>query len=264
MLKEKRAFLFDIDGTLAVDETVYKGTKEILNYIDSIGGQAFYITNNSTKSRHDYVKKFAEWGIETSEEQFVTASYATALYLKENYPGQKIFAAGTESFIRELRDFGLSVTETAEDDIACVVVGFDQSLSYQKLYQTCQLLFRPGIDYIATNPDYRCPAEFGFIPDCGAICELLRVTTDRVPLFVGKPNPVMVELCLSQSGRSKQETLVVGDRLYTDIACGINAKVDTAVVYTGEAKEGDLAQTKYHPDYAFNSIYELYRTISGD
>ena len=95
MLKEKKIFLFDIDGTLAVDETIYHGTKELLNYIDSIGGQAFYITNNSTKSRSDYVKKFKQWGIRTTEEQFVTASYATALYLKEHYSEKKIFAAGT-------------------------------------------------------------------------------------------------------------------------------------------------------------------------
>lgn len=264
MLKNKKIFLFDIDGTLAVDSTLYEGSRELLNYIDRIGGHAFYITNNSTKSRKDYIGKFAKWGLETKEEQFVTASYATCVYLKEHYGEKKLFVVGTPSLTEELRDFGLCVTERAEEDVVCVVVGFDQSLRYEKIVDACRLLFHDDIDYVATNPDLRCPTGFGFVPDCGGICEMIRCAVDRSPVYIGKPNAKIVNMCLAVCGGTIEETLVVGDRLYTDIACGINAGAQTAVVYTGEATKEEVAQSRWKPDFAFENILELYREISGE
>lgn len=262
MLKQKKIFLFDIDGTLAVDSILYEGSRELLEYIERIGGHAFYITNNSTKSRKDYVEKFAKWNLHTTEEQFVTASYATCLYLKEHYEGRKLFVLGTPSFVEELRGWGLWVTERAEEDVACVVVGFDQSLTYEKVWDACRLLFRKDVDYIGTNPDLRCPTAFGFVPDCGGICEMLNCTVGRKPVYIGKPNAQIVELCLKACGGSGGETLVVGDRLYTDIACGVNAGVDTAVVYTGEATREEVEDSRWKPDYEFENIMELYRKVT--
>lgn len=262
MLKQKRIFLFDIDGTLAVDSTLYEGSRELIHYIEHTGGHVFYITNNSTKSRKDYVEKFARWNLKTTEEQFVTASYAACLYLKERYSGRKLFVMGTPSFVEELREWGLSVTERAEDDVACVVVGFDQSLTYEKVWDACRLLFHKEIDYVGTNPDLRCPTAFGFVPDCGGICEMLNCTVGREPLYIGKPNARIVELCLKTCGGSGEETLVVGDRLYTDIACGIHAGVDTAVVYTGEASKEEAAVSRWRPDYEFETIMDLYRAVT--
>lgn len=261
MLSKKKYFLFDIDGTLAVDDTLYEGSRELLEYIESIGGQAFYITNNSTKSRRDYQKKFERWGMAVSESQFMTASYAACRYLKKYYLGKKLFVVGTPSFIEELVSFGLTVTEKAEGDAACVVVGFDRTLAYSKVERACELLFRPGVDYVATNPDLRCPVSYGYVPDCGAICEMLRVTTGRTPHYVGKPSADIVRLCMEQTDALREEVLVVGDRLYTDIACGINAGVETALVYTGEAKKRDLEHTEYMPDYAYENIKELYHAF---
>lgn len=257
MLKNKKYFLFDIDGTLAVDDTLYEGSRELIDYIRFIGGRAFYITNNSVKSRKDYVEKFRRWGIQTDESQFMTASYATCLYLKEHYKEKKIFAVGTSSFIEELRSHGLIVTERKEKDIACVVVGFDRTLNYHKIEEACELLFQPEIDYVGTNPDLRCPTAFGFIPDCGGICGMLNAATGREPYYVGKPNRKIVELCTGQVQASGEEVLVVGDRLYTDIACGINGGAETALVYTGEAKPEDLETTPFVPDYTFENIKEL-------
>lgn len=263
MLKHKRNFLFDIDGTLAVDTTLYKGTKELLKYIDSIGGHTFYITNNSTKSRKDYVQKFKCWEIETTKEQFITASYATCLYLKEHYGTQRLFVVGTPSFVTELKEFGLNITQEIEAEVVGVVVGFDQTLTYEKIEKACQLLFQKEIDYIGTNPDKRCPTKFGFVPDCGGICDMIEAAVERTPLYIGKPNPDIVNLCLQESGTSKEETIVVGDRLYTDIACGILAGVDTAVVLTGEAKRVDLTDTNHQPTYCFETIDEFYKAVKG-
>ena len=258
MLKEKKLFLFDIDGTIAVEEQLFDGTMDLLKHIENIGGIAMYISNNSTKSREDYVRKFANWNIQVPPSYFITASYVTCLYMKAKYKSDKIFVIGTRSFIEELRAFGLSVTEELESDIACVLVGFDSELTYKKLENACQLLSHSDIDFLSTSPDLRCPVSFGFIPDCGSICQMIVNATSRKPFVIGKPNPLMIELCIRESGHSKEETLVVGDRLYTDIAAGINAGVETAVVLTGEAKQADLAKTKFPPDFAFTTIRDLY------
>lgn len=263
MLKGKKYFLFDIDGTLAVGETLYDGTKEFLEWIEKNGGKSFYITNNSTKSRKDYVDKFARWGIDASEQQFMTASYATCLYMKEHYEGKKVFVLGTPSFVEELRGFGVHVTEEAEPDVACVLAGFDDTLQYEKLAKACELLFREEVDFLGTNPDLRCPAPFGFIPDCGAICGMIRETVGREPYFIGKPNRVIADLCAEQCEGLQEEFLVVGDRLYTDIACGINAGMETAVVYTGEADEEEVRTSIWKPDYCFDTIRDLYEAVKA-
>lgn len=261
MLEQKKYFLFDIDGTLAIDTTLYDGSRELLEYIEKIGGKAFYITNNSMKSRKDYVIKFSNWGIKTSEDQFMTASYATCCYLKENYDGKKIFVVGTPSFIEEMKSFGLRVTTKVEEDVACVVVGFDGTLNYGKIESACELLFRPEVDFIGTNPDLRCPTGYGFMPDCGAICNMISAAVDSKPVYIGKPNAKIAAMCMEQVRASKEEVLVVGDRLYTDIACGLNAGVETAVVFTGEAKPEDLKNTEYKPDYTFENIRGLYEAL---
>ncbi len=257
-LKNKKLFLFDIDGTLAVGDTLYEGSAELIHYIESIGGKSYYITNNSTKSGADYVKKFRNaFQLETTEDLFITSGYMTTRFLQKNYPGSKIFVLGTASFIAELRKSGLQITEECEPHIACVIAAYDSELNYEKLIKICQVLSTMDVPFYATNPDLCCPIDFGFIPDCGAICEMITHSTGKTPVYLGKPSKDVVELCLQLSGFSKKETLVVGDRLYTDIACGINGGVDTCVVFTGEAKKEDITDTPFCPDYAFEDIREL-------
>ncbi len=257
-LKEKKLFLFDIDGTLAVGDTLYEGSAALLEYIDSIGGKSYFITNNSTKSGTDYVEKFKNaFGLETTEDQFITSGYMTLRFLKSRYQGRKIFVLGTASFVAELRKNDLTVTETAEKDIACVVVAYDSELNYGKLVQASKALLTTSVPFYGTNPDLRCPIDFGFIPDCGAICNMISATTDKTPVYLGKPSREVVELCLELSGFAPEDTLVVGDRLYTDIACGINGGVDTCVLFTGEARPEDMKDTEYPATYQFRDVKEL-------
>lgn len=268
-LCDKRLFLFDIDGTLAVGDTLYEGSAELLDYIASVGGKSYFITNNSTRSGADYVERFRHaFGLETTEEQFITSGYMTIRFLQERYADKKIFVLGTASFVDELRKNGLHIVETADSEIschnaaddtpiACVVVAYDSELTYEKLIQVCKVLSTTDVPFYATNPDLCCPIEFGFIPDCGAICNMITESTGKRPIYLGKPSRNVVELCLTGSGFSKDETLVVGDRLYTDIACGINGGVDTCVVFTGEAKPEDMMDTEYPATYCFENIKEL-------
>lgn len=257
-LRQKKLFLFDIDGTLAVGDTLYDGSAELLSYIEHIGGKSYYITNNSTKSGADYVRKFrSAFGLHTTEEQFITSGYMTIRFLKHNFRDKNIFVLGTASFVEELKKNGLRVTETAGNDVGCVVVAYDSELTYEKMIQVSKVLLTTDAPFYATNPDLRCPIDFGFIPDCGAICGMITQTTGKKPIYLGKPSREVVELCLALSGFTREETLVVGDRLYTDIACGINGGVDTCVVFTGEAQPGDMRDTPYPADYQFNNIKEL-------
>jgi len=263
-LKKKKLFLFDIDGTLAVGSTLYEGSAELLRHIQDIGGKSYFITNNSTMSGTDYVKKFRKaFHLETTEDQFITSGYMTLLFLLEKYRDKKIFMLGTASFIQELRNNGLNITERYEEDIDCMVTAYDSELTYEKLVQASKVLLTCDVPFYGTNPDLRCPIDFGFIPDCGAICNMLTSVTDRKPVYLGKPSPGVVELCLSRSGFSKEETLVVGDRLYTDIACGINGGTDTCVVFTGEARPEDMQDTPFPADYQFDNIKELLLHCTG-
>ncbi|MBQ8822857.1 MAG: HAD-IIA family hydrolase [Lachnospiraceae bacterium] len=263
-LSEKKLFLFDIDGTIAVGETLFEGSRELLDYIHSIGGKAYYITNNSTKSNMDYVAKFKNaFALDTTEDLFVTSGYMTIRFLQENYADKKIYVLGTGSFIAELRKNGLTITEACEEDVACVVVAYDSELNYQKLIEASKILSTMDVPFYGTNPDLCCPIDFGFIPDCGAICEMITHATGKVPTYLGKPNPEVVTLCQKASGFTPEETLVVGDRLYTDIACGINAGVDTCVLFTGEASPEDLADTPFQPTYAFDNVVKLLKACKS-
>ncbi|SES79558.1 HAD-IIA family hydrolase [[Clostridium] polysaccharolyticum] len=257
----KKLFLLDIDGTVGFDDVLLDGAMDFFHRVKEKQGKYVFITNNSTKSISDYVDKFIKMGVDVDETSFITSSYATARYLKEKYREGLIFVVGTASFLQELRSFGLNVTEDIEASIEAVVVGFDNELTYEKIRKACELLETREVDYIATNPDLVCPVGFGYIPDCGAICDFIEKATKKTPLYVGKPNPVIIDMCLQATGFSREETVVIGDRLYTDIACGNNASVDTVVVFTGEAKPEDLEETEFGPTYFCDSIADIYQSL---
>lgn len=261
ILRKKRLFLLDMDGTIYLDNILFDKSLEFLKHIKSIGGEYVFLTNNSSKSVSDYIDKLNALSILVDSKNFMTSSQATALYLEEHYKRKKIYVLGTESFKRELIENKLNIVEEYEVDIDCLVVGFDTELVYSKLMDACKLLTEE-VDYIATNPDLVCPTSFGFIPDCGSICNMLEIATGKIPKYIGKPNSSMVELAMKATGFSDEETIVIGDRLYTDIACGINAGITTGVVLTGETKAKDIEITEFMPDYIFSDIGELYRLLT--
>ena len=166
---------------------------------------------------------------------------------------------GTKSLIRELKKSGIRATTDCEDpEIACVLVAYDNELTYEKLTDTCKILSTREVGYVATNPDLVCPIEFGFVPDCGAMCQMIEHAVKKKPYFIGKPEPGMVDMSVAQNHFTKDETLVIGDRLYTDILSGINAGVETALVLTGEATRKDAEDSSYKPDYIFPTVRELH------
>ncbi len=260
-ITECRLFLLDMDGTIYLGNDLFDGTQEFLNHVKSIGGRYMFMTNNSSKSVDKYIQKLACMGICATKEDFVTSVHVTIKYLNEkNY--KKIYAFGTEAYKEQLKEGGLPITDKLEDDIDCLCIGFDTELTFKKLEDACILLGR-GVDYIATNTDWVCPTEFGFVPDCGSISKMLCEATGRMPEFMGKPKPDMAYLSMELTGFKKDETMVIGDRIYTDITCGVNAGVRTALVLSGETTRDDLEKSQVKPDFVFKNIKEIYNALSS-
>ena len=261
ILKEKKLFLFDMDGTIYNDNDIFDGTIELLNTIREQGGKYVFITNNSSKSSEAYVTKLKKMGIESTVDDIFSSVDATEIMLKEKYPGVKVYVQGTKSLIKELKEFGINVTEEIEDDIGLVLTGFDTELNFEKLNKTCEILSKRDLPYYATNPDLVCPVSYGFVPDNGSVAIMIKNATGKMPIFIGKPEPTMIDIVCKKFGYDKKDALVIGDRLYTDIASGLNAKVDTICVLTGEATLDDLKTTEFTPDYVFKSVIEIREAI---
>ncbi len=261
-LKNKKLFLLDMDGTIYLDNELFDGTIDFLNYVRSIGGRYIFLTNNSSKGVEEYIKKLARLGIETEADDFLTSTDATVSYLKEK-KYKKIYALGTESFVRQLKAEGLYITTEREDGIDCLCISNDTELTFKKLEDAC-ILLGGDIDYIATNPDWVCPTSYGYVPDCGSFADMLFNATKRRPKFIGKPEPDMAYFAMERTGFSCEETVLVGDRLYTDIACGVNAGISTVFVLSGEGKLEDITEKSAKPEYVFESIKKFYEQLISE
>jgi len=256
-VEKLKLYLFDMDGTLYLGNRLYDFTIALLQQIRRTGGKYLFITNNSSKSVVDYVKKLEKFGIEATREDFMTSSQATAYYLHKYHEGQRLYVCGTESLKEELRGEGFAVT-TDLDEVDCIVMGFDTELTFQKLHDVSYLLLtRPELPYIATNPDLVCPTEFGSVPDCGSVCGMIYNATGRKPIVIGKPSPLMPELAMDKMGVSKEETCVVGDRTYTDVKSGLNAGCVGILVMSGETTPEILAQSPDKPHLVLESANEI-------
>ena len=261
LIRSKKLFLFDMDGTLYLGSRLYDFTLELLDTLKKTGRTYLFMTNNSSKSVEDYVKKLAKLGIHATREEFMTSSQATAFYLHKHHEGQKLYVCGTESLKEELRMEGFTVT-TNIDEVECIVMGFDTELTFQKLHDVSyMLLTRPELPYIATNPDYVCPTEFGSVPDCGSVCDMIYNATKKRPVVIGKPSPLMPQLAMEKLGISKQEACVVGARIYTDVKSGLNAGITGILVLSGETTREILDASEDKPHLVLEDASEILAAI---
>ena len=261
LLRSMKLFLFDMDGTLYLGDRLYSFTIELLQTIRQKGGKYLFMTNNSSKSVEDYIKKLHKLGIESTREDFITSSQATAYYLHKYHEDQKLYVCGTESLKAELRMEGFTVTENT-DEVECIVMGFDTELTFQKLHDVSYLLLtKKDLPYIATNPDLVCPTEFGSVPDCGSVCIMIENATGKKPVVIGKPSPLMPELAMERLGIPKEQTCVVGDRIYTDVKSGLNAGITGILVMSGETTPQILAESADKPHLVLEDAGEILAAI---
>lgn len=255
-LKNKKLWLFDMDGTIYIGNKLFDGALRLLSDVEKLGGRYVFITNNSSKGIDDYVKKVTAMGIKADESNFYTSVDAAATLLKERFGTQLIYAQGTKSFVNNLKAQGLNVTEKYDENAKCVIVAFDTELTLEKLSATCKTLLK-DVPYYATNPDWVCPTEFGYVPDCGSMCFGIEKATGKAPVFIGKPNPVMIDAVVKKFGASKSETVVIGDRIYTDVASGVNAGVDTVLVLSGETTAEACNESDVKPTFVLSGVGEI-------
>ncbi len=259
-LRDKKLFLFDMDGTIYLGNHLFEGVPELLEKIEKKGGRYVFITNNASKSVCDYVDKLHRLGlVNVTEEHFFTSAQAALMLLKAKHANDLIYVQGTRSLVNEFKVSGLSITTEFSDKAGAILVAFDPEFSGEKVYTTCEMLTKLDVPYYATNPDWVCPVEFGYIPDCGSMCQSFFRATGKMPEYIGKPQPTMIFEVMKKFGYSHAETVVIGDRLYTDIASGKNAGVDTICVLSGEVtiEEVDKVDESQKPTYIFNHVNEM-------
>ncbi len=263
MAEKKRLFLLDMDGTIYIDGQLFPQAIPFLERVRREGGDYLFLTNNSSRSVDAYVERLAGMGIQARPEDFLTSTDALIAHLRRLRAFQEqtfrcCYVMGTRSFFEQLRAAGVPVTDRLTPETDCLLAGFDRELTFQKIEDACILLGR-GAAFFATNPDWVCPTGYGYVPDCGSICEMLwRATGRRPDTVVGKPSPDMVYLAMERFGAKRAETVVIGDRLYTDIAAGANAGVDTALVLTGEARREDLPDSQWQPTWVLETIGDFF------
>ena len=262
-LKSIQLYMLDMDGTIYNEDTLIPGASEFFDLLNEQGKDYVFMTNNSSKGKASYVEKLNRLCIKATERNICSPVNASVMYLNEHKPGAKLYLIGTESLKHELLEEGFEIApvDYRGEDIDFVLLGFDTELNYEKVRGASYYVSR-DYPYIGTNCDLKCPVlDNKFIPDCGAIAKMIELATDRLPQFLGKPERTMVDAVSKEWQMPIDKIACVGDRLYTDIAVGINAGATSICVLTGEATKEEIKKSEYKPDYCFDSIKELYEAL---
>ncbi|HOJ09793.1 MAG TPA: HAD-IIA family hydrolase [Clostridiales bacterium] len=301
LLKNKKLFILDMDGTFYLGDRILEGSLDFINKLKETGREFLFFTNNASKTPEFYIKKLQKMGCEIIKKNIATAGDVTIEYLLENYNGKKVYLVGTPLLEESFRKAGINLVldksenkfrqgseersgegsgerseeksgegseeksngktdEKLDEKPDVVVVSFDLTLTYEKISRACTFI-REGAVFIATHMDLNCPTEDGFIPDCGSICAMVTASTGVKPRYLGKPFEETIEMIEHITGYTKDEMVIIGDRLYTDIATGFNNGVASILVLTGETKLEDLEESQIKPDYVFPSLSSVIQWI---
>lgn len=261
-LKNIECFLFDMDGTINLGNTLIPGMEGFFEKLREKGRDYYLLTNNSSKSHSHYVEKMNKLGVPVTYDDILISSDAFTNYMRKENPKASLFVLGTPQLKETITKAGFKLTSSLEEHTDFVVVGFDMTLAYENLAIACRLIDK-GVPYVATHPDVRCPIEGGeFIPDCGAMLDLIKTATGKSPSMIfGKPYKYMVDVVLDKTGYSKDEIAMVGDRLATDIAFGLNNDILSVMVLTGEATMDDVANGSIKPDIILPHAAEILKYL---
>ena len=255
ILKKIRNFCLDMDGTVYLDSVWIDGATDFLAALTATGRKYCFMTNNSSKSADIYVEKLMHMGLPIDpERQLITSGHATVSYLERAYAGKRVYLFGNPMVKMEFMERGILLDE---EDPEVVVTSFCTSFHYRDLCRLCDLV-REGLPYVATHPDYNCPTRTGFIPDIGSLSAYVEASTGRKPdKVVGKPGSEIIDYALETLGACREETCVIGDRLYTDVKAGVNNGLYGIFVLSGEAQMEDLPGSDVKPHLVFDSVKEM-------
>lgn len=254
-------FILDIDGTFYLSGKPFEGSRKFVDALGRLGKKLVFLTNNSNRTIESYINEFEEMGIKLSRNQIVTAGVATAEYLLEEFGPKRVYIVGTDDIKYEFQRVGHTVVE---EDPEVVVVTFDKTLTYEKIKKATQFISK-GALFVVTNPDLNCPSSEGPLPDAGAIASAIRKASGVYPnIIFGKPEPKLIEMVIRHNNVGKNETCMVGDRLYTDILAGIQAGTWTVLVLTGEATMEQVQKSPIKPHLIAKDIGVLADILLGE
>ena len=256
LLDDIDLYVLDMDGTFYLSEDIIPGSLEFLQAVEQCGKRWMFFTNNSSKDKSLYIKKLAKMGCYVNEDMIFTSGDIMIEFLKNERPDKSVFVLGTPPLVESFEKAGIEVRQEPDSRADIVVVAFDMTLTYGKLEHACTLI-REGAEYLATHPDINCPVSGGFIPDCGAFIAAINLSTGRTPRITGKPYPETPAMISSFTGVPTGRIAFVGDRLYTDVACGVKNGAKGILVLSGETLIGDVPSSDVQPDLIFDRIYDI-------
>ncbi len=258
-LRRTRLFVLDLDGTFYLGDRVLPGAADFLRIVQETGRDYLFFTNNSSRSPEEYLRRLAGMGCPVPRSRLMTSGDVAVQYLQARYPGKRVYLMGTPALEQHFRESGIRLSEERPE---IVVVSFDTTLTYEKLAKACTFI-RSGALFLATHMDINCPTETGFIPDCGSFCAAITLSTGKKPKYLGKPCRETVDMILANTGCAREEIAFVGDRLYTDVATGVNNGACGLLVLTGETKASDIPDSDVQPDAVYASLGEMGRLLQA-
>ena len=253
-LENVKLYLMDMDGTVYVGDEPIPGAMAALEELKRRGRKVLFLTNNSSKTASAYVEKLKRMGYDATEDDVYSSGEATIDFLLTERKGKKVYLLANSAVYKQFKDAGVPLAEEGAD---IVVVCFDTELTYQKLVTACNYL-QEGKEYIASHPDFNCPANPYPVPDVGSFIELIKGTTGRTPdVIVGKPYSVMAKSVARRFGLKEEEIAMVGDRLYTDIMFAVNNGMKSILVLTGETSKEMLDASDVTPDVVLDTFSDV-------
>ncbi len=253
-LSSVKTFLLDMDGTFYLGDRLIPGSLAFIDAVRKTGRDFLFMTNNSSRNADYYVQKLARLGLQVGPEKVLTSTQATAICCRQRFGDQRAFVLGNEYMIRELAEGGIVIDQNNPE---YVIIGYDTTLDYKKMTALCDHV-RAGLPYVASHPDFNCPTETGFAPDIGAIMAFVHASAGRMPdWIIGKPHRGIVDAALARTGLDVAELAMVGDRLYTDIATGVDHGMLSVLVMSGETTEAMLGASDVQPDLVVDRLQSL-------
>ncbi|MBB3909305.1 4-nitrophenyl phosphatase [Anoxybacillus rupiensis] len=252
MMKKYKGYLIDLDGTMYRGTECIAEAREFVKELHRRNIPYLFVTNNSSRTPMQVAEKLKSFDIPATEQQIFTTSQATANYIFEQKPDASVYIVGEDGIREALKEKGFTF---AAEDAEFVVMGIDRTITYEKLAIAC-LAVRNGATFISTNGDIAIPTERGLLPGNGSLTAVVAVSTQVSPIFIGKPEKIIMEQALKVLGVPREETLMIGDYYDTDIKAGMNAGIDTLLVHTGVTTKELLKQYDQQPTYTADSLQE--------
>jgi NagD protein len=253
LIREKKAFIIDMDGVIYHGNRVLKGASEFVEWLEQNGKAYLFLTNSSERSPVELSQKLDRLGISVEPEHFYTSALATASFLASQRPGGSIYVIGEPGLIQALYDMGFTMNNVNPD---YVVVGEGRGYSLEAIERAVHLVLG-GARLIGTNPDLTGPTEAGIVPACGALVAPIEMATGIKAYFVGKPNPLMMRHGLRRLNARREDTVIIGDRMDTDIAAGVESEIETVLVLSGVTTLEEIPSFPYQPKHILEGVFEI-------